>query len=94
MPAKVKQGFSVTILTTLFTSIILAVLGWTGTGTLKAYQTEVDVGYVKGQLETMNQSLVEVIVLFHEKSVMLEKHQLRLKYCENKITECEKHYRK
>ena len=88
MPAKVQKGFSVTILTTLFTTLILALVGWTGTGTLKAYSTEIDVGYVKGQMETMNQSLVEILVITHKRNVALAEHELRIKFCEDNMKLC------
>ncbi len=88
MPAKVQKGFSVTILTTIFTTLILALVGWTGTGTLKAYSTEIDVGYVKGQMETMNQTLVEILAISHQRNVSLAKYDLRIKFCEDNIKLC------
>ena len=91
MPLAIQKGFSVTILTALSTSIILGMIGWFGQGTLQAYNNTVDVGYVKGQMETMNQSLVEIIVMSHHKNVMLEKHELRIQYCEKQAEKCEEY---
>ena len=91
MPAKVKKGFSVTILTALSVSIILAILGWSGNGTLKAYSTAIDVNYVKAQMDTMNQSLSESLVYFHETSQRVEANILRLEYCRDKVGECKIH---
>ncbi len=89
MPKNIKDGFSVTILTMLSTTLILAVLGWTGTGTLKAYSTEIDVGYVKEQMETMNETLSEILIVSHEKQIVSGNHEVRIKNCEDKAKRCE-----
>lgn len=91
MPKQVKLWGSVSILSTLLTFIILGVIGWSGVGTLKAYDTAIDVQYVKGQMDTMNESLREIIVLQHEKNTEIQKHSLRLDYCESHQKRCAKY---
>ena len=88
MPKPVKIWGSVGILSTIATSMILAIIGWFGQGTLYAYNNKVDVTYVKSQMDTMNQSLTEILVLQHEKNTQLEKHRLRIQFCEESIKEC------
>lgn len=89
MSKVIKDGFSITILTMLLTTIILAVLGWTGTGTLKAYSAEIDVKYVKDQLETMNQTLSEILVVSHEKRLIVHNHEIRITNCEKDFSKLE-----
>jgi len=91
MPAKIQKGFSVTILTALATSIILAIIGWSGSGTLKAYSNEIDVGYVKNQLDTMNETMIESLIFFHATNKIVSTNLLKLEYCKGNFVECKMH---
>ncbi len=90
MPQSVKKGFSVTILTTIFTSIFVALFGWFGTTVLDAHDTKIDVGYVKGQMETLNQSMVEFVSITHDNRIAIAEHELRLELCEEEVDLCKK----
>jgi len=89
MPKPVKMWGSITILSTMFTFIILGVIGWSGIGTLKAYDTAVDVNYVKSQMDTMNGTLTELVVLQYNRNIQTEKNTWRIISCEKHQAECE-----
>ena len=88
MPPAVKKGMSVTILTMLSTSIILAILGWFGNTALDARDTKIDVNYVKGQMETLNQSMTEFVAISHENRVEIARHKIQIEYCSDEISRC------
>ncbi len=89
MPKAVQKWGSISILSTMGTFLILSVMGWTGIGTLKAYDNSVSVDFVKGQMTTMNQSLTEILVLQHQRNSQIERNTLRLEYCEKHQERCE-----
>lgn len=91
MSTKVKAWGSIGILSTMMSFVMVGVLGWSGVGTLKAYDTAVDVDFVKNEMRTMNQSLVEVLAMQHEFNTEVVKHELRIQYCEKTIDKCEEY---
>ncbi len=89
MPKAVQKWGSISILSTIGTFMILSILGWTGIGTLKAYDNSVSVDFVKDQMTNMNQSLTEILVLQHQRNGQIEKNTLRIEYCEKHQKRCE-----
>jgi len=89
MPAVVKKGMSVTILTTIFTALGLSVITWFGNTALDAHDTKIDVSYVKSQMDTLNQSMVGFVEYAHENRMYIEKHNVKIAHCEKRLEKCE-----
>ena len=89
MPPAVKKGFSVTILTTISTSIILAILGWFSNTSLVAHDNNIDMGYVQEEVKEIKQGVDDMklimnsfVAISHRNRIEIEKARLRLDYCE------------
>lgn len=96
MSDSTKKGFSVGILSTIATSLILTIIYALGNYTVKAHDTAIDVDYVKKQMDgidasvkTINQTMNEIALMSYENSKEVEKNTLRLLYCERWQSKCE-----
>lgn len=87
MSKEVKVWGSVSILSTIFSFIILGVLGWSGMGTLYAYDNKKDMSYIQNQMETVNSNVAEILIVLHEGQLKTMKATTRLDYLEEKLND-------
>ena len=88
MPPIVKKGMSVTILTSIFTFLGITILTIFGQTTVKAHDESIKAEYVRGQMETMNASMIEFIAYTHEVRTKVATHDIRIEHCEEDIKYC------
>lgn len=93
MPDKVKKGFTVTILTTIFSSLVISIFLWFGNAGLQAHDSVGAISDLKEELVITNQSMGEFVRYSMDNRIMLERHSVKLEHCEEEIAKCEERHK-